>query len=129
NQYDSLEMYFQRYEQKFHVPTYFDENLGMRTMIVKDPDGNQVQFFDKPDDGTGFKLDPMFFSINSSDYITTYNWYTEKMGFVAMEVRDDSKSAYQTYLKKDGIILELVHLPYESIETTEFMPIDRDLAM
>ncbi|MGL1885398.1 MAG: hypothetical protein OCD76_02690, partial [Reichenbachiella sp.] len=35
---------------------------------------------------------------------------------------------YQNLLIKDNITLELLHLPYESLETTEFMPIERDLA-
>ncbi len=128
NQFDSLQMYFERYEQKFHTEPYFDENLGMRTMILKDPDGTKVQFFDQPDGEKDFKLKANFFAINSSDYITTLKWYTEKMGFEEMEVKDDSKAHFQNFLQKDGIILELIHLPYESIETTEFMPVDRDLA-
>ena len=128
NQFDSLHMYFRRYEQKYHTQPYFDKNLGVRTMVLKDPDGTKIQFFDLPDGEKDFKLIASFFAINASDYITTLKWYTEKMGFSEMEVKDDSNAHFQTYLEKDGIILELIHLPYESIETTEFMPVDRDLA-
>ena len=128
NQFDSLHMYFQRYEQKLLAEPFFDQNLQMRTMIIKDPDGTKIQFFDTPDGAKDYKIKASFFAINASDYITTFKWYTEKMGFVEMEVKDDSNSHFQNYLQKDGIILELIHLPYESIETTEFMPVDRDLA-
>lgn len=128
NQFDSLNIYFQRYKQKYYKPVSFDENLGVRSMEISDPDGNKLVFLDEPGSEQKFTLRPSFFSINSSDYINTLKWYTTHFNFKEMELNDDSKSHFQNLLRQDGITLELIHLPYESLETTEFMPLDRDLA-
>ncbi|MFY0624842.1 MAG: VOC family protein [Reichenbachiella sp.] len=128
NQFDSLNFYLQRHEQKFMKPASLDQNIGKQTMIVYDPDGNQIFLIDEPSDPSSFILKPNFLSINSSDYITTLKWYTTHLGFEEIELKDDSNAHFQSLLRKDDIILELIHLPYESLETTEFMPIERDLA-
>ncbi|MCV9389099.1 VOC family protein [Reichenbachiella ulvae] len=129
NQFDSLHLYLERYEQKLAKDTYKDKNLSLNTFIAEDPDGNLIQFFDVPDNNTKYTVTPSFFTIQSSDYINTLKWYTSHLGFEEIEVVDDSNIHYQNFLKKDDITLELIHLPYESMETTEFMPVDRDLAM
>ena len=97
-------------------------------MIVVDPEGNKVQFFDRPESDEKFSMIPSLFSINCPDYGTTRSWYMEKMGFREIELSDDANASFQSFFKKDNIILELIHLPFESLETTEFMPVDRDLA-
>ena len=128
NQFDSLELYFRRNEERFLEEPAHHKNLNCRTMIVEDPDGNKILFMDRPDHQKTYTVRPVFFCISSSDYITSLKWYKSKMGFVEMELKDDANIHYQNYLKRDDIILELVHLPYESLETTEFMPVERDLA-
>lgn len=128
NQFDSLHLYLERYEQKFVQDVYEEKNLGLSAFIVEDPDGNQIQFFDIPNNKKLYSVKPTFFTIQSSDYINTLKWYTQQMGFEEVEVKDDTNIHFQNFLKKDGIMLELIHLPYESVETTEFMPIERDLA-
>lgn len=128
NQFDSLNLYFERYEQKYYEKPYLEPNLGKKSMIVLDPEGNKLQFFDVPSEAERFTMIPVFFSINCSDYATTRSWYKEKMGFNDLELKDESKAGFQNFFTNGNIILELLHLPLESLETTEFMPIDRDLA-
>lgn len=128
NRFDSLHLYFSHYEQKITTDIKEEKNLGHRIFIVEDPDGNKVQFFDAPNDKKNLSITPSFFSIQSSDYINTLKWYTEHMGFKEIALPDDTNLHFQNFLRKDGITLELLHLPYKSLETTEFMPVERDLA-
>ncbi|UXP34017.1 VOC family protein [Reichenbachiella agarivorans] len=128
NQFDSLYMYLQKYEQIIVKDIHDDINLGLKSYVTLDPDGNLLQFFDIPNQSRLYQVDPMYFTIQSSDYINTLKWYTTHMGFEEIEIVDDSNIHFQNLLRKDGIILELVHLPHQSVETTEFMPLNRDLA-
>ncbi|MBU2914414.1 MULTISPECIES: hypothetical protein [Reichenbachiella] len=128
NRFDSLHLYLAHYEQKLFKDTYTDPNLPIESFIAIDPDGNKIQFFNHPNNSQLYEIDPCYFTIQSSDYINTLKWYTTQMGFEEIEIVDDTNLHFQNYLTKDGIILELIHLPYESVETTEFMPLERDLA-
>lgn len=104
-----------------------DKNLGLRYFITLDPDGNLVQIFEAPASGDVMTCQAKQFSITSSDYINTMRWYKEKFEFSEIEVKDNSKIHFQNILEKEGVIFEILHLPYESVETTEFMPQGRDL--
>jgi len=128
NKFDSLYSYLERNEQKFQQTVVIDNNLGKRTFIVKDPDGIKLQFFEISSKEKDFKLIPVLFSLNASDYALTRSWYMEHFGFEELTLKDQDKAINQNLFKKDRIILELLHFPFESLETTEFMPIDRDLA-
>lgn len=105
-----------------------DKNLGMRYFLTVDPDGNQVQIFDKPNPADSAITRAIFFSITSSDYINTMKWYEENIDFTEIKIVDESKIHYQNLLHKGDVIFEIIHLPYESLETTEFMPLGRELA-
>ncbi|PIB36367.1 hypothetical protein BFP72_13665 [Reichenbachiella sp. 5M10] len=128
NRFDSLHLYLERYEQPFAQDIFADQNLDILSFVAEDPDGNKIRFFDAPNNSQLYEIDPCYFTIQSSDYINTLKWYTTQMGFEEIEIVDDTNLHFQNYLTKDGIILELIHLPYESVETTEFMPLERDLA-
>lgn len=105
-----------------------DKNLEMRYLLTADPDGNQVQIFDEPNPIDSVVTQAMFFSITSSDYINTMKWYEENIDFTEIKTVDETKIHYQNLLHKGDVIFEIIHLPYESLETTEFMPIGRELA-
>ncbi|SMD36511.1 hypothetical protein SAMN04488029_2931 [Reichenbachiella faecimaris] len=105
-----------------------DKNLEMRYFLTTDPDGNQVQIFDEPNPVDSTITKAMFFSITSSDYINTMKWYEENIDFTEIQIVDESKIHYQNLLHKGHVIFEIIHLPYESLETTEFMPLGRELA-
>lgn len=105
-----------------------DKNLKMRYFVATDPDGNKVQIFDRPNPVDSMVTQAMFFSILSSDYINTMKWYEKNIDFTEVEIVDEAKIHYQNILHKDDVIFEIIHLPYESLETTEFMPIGRELA-
>lgn len=128
NQYDSLKSLLTKAEETFVQEDTLDGNIGFRTMTVLDPDGNKIQFLEVPSTTQKYIIQPTLFTISSSDYITSLKWYKSKMGFREVKLKDESNIHFQNYLKKDNIILEIIHLPYESLETTEFMPIERDLA-
>lgn len=105
-----------------------DKNLGMRYFLTSDPDGNKVQIFDKPNAVDSVLTEAIFFSVLSSDYINTMRWYEKNIDFSEIKTLDESKIHYQNLLQKGEVIFEIVHLPYESLETTEFMPLGRELA-
>lgn len=105
-----------------------DKNLGMRYIVATDPDGNKVQIFDRPNPADSVITEAIFFSILSSDYINTMKWYEKNIDFTEIEIVDEAKIHYQNLLQKDNVIFEIIHLPYESLETTEFMPLGRELA-
>lgn len=115
-------------KQKILEDVTEDKNLQIRYFLTVDPDGNQVQIFDEPNPVDSVITKAMFFSITSSDYINTMKWYEENIDFTEIKTVDESKIHYQNLLHKDEVIFEIIHLPYESLETTEFMPIGRDLA-
>lgn len=105
-----------------------DKNLELRYFLTADPDGNKVQIFDAPNPADSASTKAMFFSITSSDYINTMSWYEENIDFTEIKTVDESKIHYQNLLHKGEVIFEIIHLPYESLETTEFMPMGRELA-
>lgn len=105
-----------------------DKNLGMRYFVATDPDGNKIQIFDRPNPVDSVVTQAMFFSIMSSDYINTMKWYEKNIDFTEVEIVDETKIHYQNLLHKGEVVFEIIHLPYESLETTEFMPIGRELA-
>lgn len=105
-----------------------DKNLKKRYFLTVDPDGNQVQIFDHTNPVDSVITEAMFFSITSSDYINTMKWYEENIDFTEIKIVDESKIHYQNLLRKGDVIFEIIHLPYESLETTEFMPLGRELA-
>ncbi|MEO9804456.1 MAG: VOC family protein [Reichenbachiella sp.] len=105
-----------------------DKNLSLRYFLTTDPDGNKVQIFDQPNPIDSVIVKPIFFSVLSSDYINTMKWYEENIDFTEIETIDESKIHYQNLLHKGAVIFEIIHLPYEALETTEFMPLGRDLA-
>ncbi|WP_162555922.1 VOC family protein [Reichenbachiella versicolor] len=128
NQFDSLKLYLERYEETFVQKDTMDVNIGYRTMTVLDPDGNKIQFLEAASSSKNYIVLPKLFAISSSDYIMSLKWYKAKMGFKELKLNDEKNIHFQNYLRKDDILLELIHLPYESLETTEFMPVERDLA-
>ncbi|MGL1885984.1 MAG: VOC family protein, partial [Reichenbachiella sp.] len=95
NRFDSLYMYFERYEQPITLDSTEQKNIAKRTFIVKDPDGNNVQFFDGTIKSEQFAISPSFFSIQSSDYINTMKWYKEEMGFQEIKMLDNTHLHYQ----------------------------------
>jgi len=102
NQFDSLQLYLERYEETFVKKSYFDKNLNCKTMTVQDPDGNKIQFLDQPNNTNNYTVTPKLFSISSSDYITSLKWYKNKMGFKEFELKDESNIHFQNFLKKAG---------------------------
>jgi len=128
NNFDAVKEKLIASEQKILEDVTEDKNLKMRYFLTSDPDGNKVQIFDasNPLDSTLTKA--MFFSITSSDYINTMSWYEENIDFTEIKTVDESKIHYQNLLHKGDVIFEIIHLPYESLETTEFMPVSRELA-
>lgn len=115
-------------QQKILEEVVEDQNLGIRYFLTSDPDGNKVQIFDRPNPVDSVITHAMFFSVLSSDYINTMKWYEKNIDFTEIETVDESKIHYQNLLHKGEVIFEIIHLPYESLETTEFMPLGRDLA-
>ncbi|MTI41860.1 VOC family protein [Fulvivirga lutimaris] len=45
--FDDWVDYLKKEEVEFHGTVVKDENLGIRTVIIKDPDGNYIQLFEK----------------------------------------------------------------------------------
>lgn len=105
-----------------------DKNLNKQYILTTDPDGNKVQIFKDHVVADSVVTRAMFFSITSSDYINTMRWYEENFDFTEIKTVDESKIHFQNLLQKGEVIFEIIHLPYESLETTEFMPLDRELA-
>ena len=104
-----------------------DLNLGMSYFIALDPDENQIQIFESDADASA-QLQPMFFSITTSDYIHTAKWYKDYVHFAEISIEDDRKAHFQALLSKGGVVFEIIYLPYESAEITEFMPEGFELA-
>ena len=128
NQFDEVLEKLKESNQKLIEEPTEDANLKMRYFLTSDPDGNQVQIFDKPNTLDSAQTEAIFFTITSSDYINTMKWYEENIDFTEVETIDESKIHYQNLLHKGDVIFEIIHLPYESLETTEFMPLGRELA-
>lgn len=128
NKFDEVKANLIASNQKILEDITEDKNLEMRYFLTVDPDGNQVQIFDAPHPADSAITKAMFFSITSSDYINTMKWYEENIDFTEIETVDESKIHYQNLLHKGDVIFEIIHLPYESLETTEFMPLGRELA-
>ncbi|WP_422361733.1 VOC family protein [Reichenbachiella sp.] len=128
NKFEEVKEKLQASNQKLIEDVTEDKNLDMRFFLTTDPDGNQVQIFDKPNPVDSVITKAMFFSITSSDYINTMKWYEENIDFTEIQTVDESKIHYQNLLHKGDVIFEIIHLPYESLETTEFMPLGRELA-
>lgn len=128
NKFDEVKGKLLASNQKLLEEVTEDKNLQMRYFLTSDPDGNQVQIFDKPNPIDSVITKAMFFSITSSDYINTMKWYEENIDFTEIKIVDESKIHYQNLLHKGDVIFEIIHLPYESLETTEFMPLGRELA-
>ena len=128
NQFKTLYDNLKESKQKIIEEITEDENLKLTYFVTQDPDGNKIQIFDKSTEEDEMKNDAMFFALLSSDYINTMKWYESNINFSEMEVIDNSKIHFQNLLIKDQVIFEIIHLPYVSVETTEFMPLDRDLA-
>ncbi|MEO9967607.1 MAG: VOC family protein [Reichenbachiella sp.] len=118
--------------QKILEDVTVDENLGLRYFLTSDPDGNKVQILDRPNPAVNpadsVITEAVFFSVMSSDYINTMRWYEQNIDFTEIKTVNESKIHYQNLLQKGHVIFEIIHLPYESLETTEFMPLDRVLA-
>lgn len=128
NKFDDVKEKLLASNQKLIEDVTEDKNLKMRYFLTTDPDGNQVQIFDKPNPVDSTITTAMFFSITSSDYINTMKWYEENIDFSEIKIEDESKIHYQNLLHKGDVIFEIIHLPYESLETTEFMPLGQELA-
>ena len=127
NQFTSLYEALISNDQKIVEEISFDKNIAMRFFVTQDPDGNSIQIFDQPNKVEKLTCSAILFSIISSDYINTMRWYEENIDFTAVEVIDDTKIHFQNLLHKGEVLFEIIHLPYESLETTEFMPLGREL--
>ncbi|MEP2023249.1 MAG: VOC family protein [Reichenbachiella sp.] len=126
NKFEEIKEKLLASNQKIIEDVTEDKNLEMRYFLTADPDGNQVQIFDKPNPADSANTKAMFFSITSSDFINTMKWYEENIDFAEIKTVDESKIHYQNLLHKGDVIFEIIHLPYESLETTEFMPLGRE---
>ncbi|UXX81122.1 VOC family protein [Reichenbachiella carrageenanivorans] len=128
NQFEEVRERLLASGQKLIEDVTEDKNLNMQYILTSDPDGNTVQIFNDPIPSDSIMTRAMFFSITSSDYINTMRWYEENFDFTEVKIVDESKIHFQNLLQKGNVIFEIIHLPYESLETTEFMPLDRELA-
>jgi len=128
NQIDSLYQYYQRYDLNLYEGIVYDPNLKKKYFVVADVDGNKIQILEEKNDSPKIEIQPRFFTIISSDYLRSIKWYKENLGFDDLEIVDRSNINFQNLLINDNIILEVLHMPFESLEITEFMDVGRDLA-
>jgi hypothetical protein len=118
NRFDSLYKVLIEQKQKIIEPISKDKNLDLRFFLTQDPDGNQIQIFDIKENEPNFNCRANFFAITSSDFINTMNWYEKNIDFTEIAITDNSKIHFQNLLHKGKVIFEIIHLPYESLETT-----------
>lgn len=128
---DSLHAYLDHRNASVDSLIVYDDSLKTRTFLVRDPDGNRLQFFeDKSLSAQSFPgISPYFFALITSDYKNTLSWYRDRLGFREIFNLDTPiKNIYIRLLKRGDVLLEVIHSPNRSVETTELLSYDVELA-
>lgn len=106
NQFNELFRYLQKNEVEFVGGIIQDENLGKRSFLVKDPDGNRIQFFESQE---RFKLKPYFMAIFTPSIGEAEKWY--QMRFPVSETHNldhPDQKIYVRLLQGEDFAFELI---------------------
>lgn len=110
-----LQEHFQEHHVPFEGTPYFDPKLKRQTFIVKDPDGNRLQFFN---DDEAPDLKPYFFSLIVESIGESEKWYQVKMPIEdTYNLDEPSKNTYSRLLQGNGLVLELIQGPDHAVKS------------
>lgn len=95
---------------------FLDKNLEFRTFIVKDPEGNMVQFFEplglfKEYQVKDNEWKPAFLMIMTDSHQRTIDWYKDKLQFEEIGNLDNpARAIFHRTLFNGSILLELAEV-------------------
>lgn len=110
------------------LPTYDIElDWPSKYFLIKDPDGNLVQFFNK---GASNTISPWLNMIVVNDLDKISEWYTNNLGFTNHLTLGSKETRRVSILEKNGYVLEVFEpkdrvLPSELTENTEVLGIKK----
>lgn len=92
-----------------------DENIGRRTLVVKDPEGNLVQIFE---DNGSERLKPYFISVVAASIGELEKWYQVKMPIEKSYNMDlPDQKIYMRILAGENILIELINTSERPVKT------------
>lgn len=129
--FDSLYQYLDEKNIKVDSIVASGPPADTRKFVAYDPDGNRIHFIeDQSLEKPNFPgLEVYFYSLITADLKNALSWYRDRLGFEETYNLDSpTKNRFCRIMQRGNIVLEIIHSPNRSMETTELLSYDVELA-